>query len=602
MSISANFPTVRPSLVLDFAQSRKLDPRITFTRAATAKYYDGVTTAKAEENLMLYSDQFDNAAWIKTETTVTANSVAAPDGTTTADTATPTTNSARHTAQQNFTAIGATYVYSVYVKPNGYNRITIREANTSGNGSTFDASTGTVVANQVGGVGSIVSVGNGWYRCIMTATETAGSRTMQILVNSNTGSGYETAFAGNGTSGVYIWGAQVEQRSAVTAYTPTTTQVITNYIPVLQTAAADSARFDHDPITGESLGLLIEESRANLLTYSQAFDDASWSKTRVNLTTAAGVAPDGTLTATRLYEDTTANNNHSLTKAFSAAASTTYTLSVHLKAAGRNYVNVQIGNFGNQVASNPIYVNLSTGVIETASDFTRCSISSVGNGWYKVSVTVTTIASAVTISPSVYVTQSNNNQTVVTADGWSGVLIWGAQLEAGPFATSYIPTTSAQVTRAADAALMTGTNFSSWYRADEGAIYTEFKANAASTSQIFAQLDDGSTNNAMYLITSPSNSGFDRFQVNTSGVTQAALGTSGFVPTNANKFAGAYKVNDFERSLNGASLTDTLGTVPVVNTLRIGNSSSYFLNGTMKKFAYYPKRITSAQLQALTLS
>lgn len=606
MPIADQYPIIDPSLLLDFANVKKLDPRITFTRAATAVYYNGVTTAKAEENLFTYSEQFDNAIWTKADYTITANATTAPDGNTTADLAIPNTVNNSKAVRQAFSVTnGLAYAYSIYVKAGGYNFFQI--ANSTGfllsSYTNFNLSTGAI-GNTTGDMNaSIVSVGNGWYRCsvVVTATSTGSAQFLSTALTADTAS-RSPSFAGDNTSGVYLWGAQVEQRSAVTAYTPTTTQAITNYIPALQTAASGEARFDHNPITGESLGLLIEESRANLLTYSQAFDDASWSKTRVNLTTAAGVAPDGTLTAARLYEDTTANNSHSLIKAFSAAASTTYTFSVYLKAAGRNYANIQIGNFGNQIASNPIYVDLSAGTIVSASDYSRCSITLVGNGWYRVTVTVTTIPSAVALSPSIYITQSGSNQTSVTADGWSGVLVWGAQLEAGSFATSYIPTVASQVTRAADAASMTGANFSSWYRADEGTIYTEFKANAASVGQSFASIDDGTTGNAIYLITSPSNSVFDRFQVNVGGATQAAIGTSGFIATNQNKMAGAYKVNDFERAINGASLTDTLGTVPVVNTLRLGNQAgASFLNGTIKKLAYYPKRLTNTQLQALTL-
>ena len=80
MSISSLYPTTRPSLVLDFANTKQLDPRITFARPTTATYYDGKTVAKAEENLLKYSQEFNNAAWTKQNATVTANSIAAPDG------------------------------------------------------------------------------------------------------------------------------------------------------------------------------------------------------------------------------------------------------------------------------------------------------------------------------------------------------------------------------------------------------------------------------------------------------------------------------------------------------------------------------------------
>ena len=92
MTIQQNYPSTKPALLLDFANTKKLDPRITFTRASTATYYDGKTNAKAEENLLVRSQEFDNAIWAKTTTTVTTNSFVAPD--TTASARSPTAQSA----------------------------------------------------------------------------------------------------------------------------------------------------------------------------------------------------------------------------------------------------------------------------------------------------------------------------------------------------------------------------------------------------------------------------------------------------------------------------------------------------------------------------
>ena len=100
MSIASLYPSINPSLLLDFANSKVLDPRITFTRTTTATYYDGVTTAVAEQNLLTYSQEFDNAAWSKTSGSVTANADNAPDGTSTADLFTPSASDAR--IQQSF--------------------------------------------------------------------------------------------------------------------------------------------------------------------------------------------------------------------------------------------------------------------------------------------------------------------------------------------------------------------------------------------------------------------------------------------------------------------------------------------------------------------
>jgi hypothetical protein len=192
------------------------------------------------------------------------------------------------------------------------------------------------------------------------------------------------------------------------------------------------------------------------------------------------------------------------------------------------------------------------------------------------------------------------DSTATTGDGFAGIFLWGAQLEAGAFATSYIPTTSASATRSADAASMTGANFSSWYRADEGTIYTDFVANptARATADRVFSLESTTSNFIFASVIRTTTS--TCFNVNTNGVNEVDIGTS----TANGKYAAAYKVNDFAVSTNGAAVaTDTSGLVPVVSTLAIGSSALFsprFLNGTMKKLAFYPAKLTSAQLQAIT--
>lgn len=596
MTIQANFPAIKPSLLLDFANTKSLDPRITFTRASTATYYDGVTTAMAEQNLILQSQDF--SAWTTSEITTSLNSTAAPDGTTTADTITPSTNVARHTVQQNFSSAGATYVCSIYAKPNGYNRITIREASTSGNGSTFDVSTGTVVANQVSGVGSITSVGNGWYRCSMVATETSGTRTMQVLVNSNSGSGYEAAFAGDGTSGVYLWGAQVEQRSAVSAYTATTTQAITNYIPVLKTAASGVARFDNNPTTGESLGLLIEESRTNICLYSSDLSNAAWTKSNATITADTVVAPDGTLTGDKIVEST-GTGLHRVYESVTATAAA-YTFTFYAKAAGRNWVYGAFTTGAVQYA----YFDLVNGVVGTVdAGITTASISSVGNGWYRCSVTRT--ATAVTYYPEIG-TASSNGVPSFAGDGFSGVFIWGAQLEAGAFATSYIPTVASQVTRSADAASMTGTNFSSWYNQSEGSLYVDMTYDVSATyipaPRFYASAGANPNSTGFW------NSSTTAIQ---SSIRSNAVDVAGMSKTvtlvGNHKMSMGYKINDAAFTVDNTSplSTATPATLPLVDSLGIGGVwVPYFqISATVthiKKIAYYPIRVTNTNLQALT--
>jgi hypothetical protein len=369
---------------------------------------------------------------------------------------------------------------------------------------------------------------------------------------------------------------------------------------VLQTAASGVARFDHNPTTFESLGLLIEESRTNLLTYSEEFNNAAWTKSRSSITANTIVAPDGTLTGDKLVEDTTATSTHQATRTFNAVSGTTYTATIYAKAAERGFAGIGLGDgaFG---ATNIVTINLSTGATSVISGTATAASTFVGNGWYRVSVTATATSTETAIN-RIYA--SNSGTTVsYTGDGYSGIYIWGAQLEAGAFPTSYIPTVASQVTRSADAASMTGANFTSFYNAAEGTIYFESKTAQGSNAYPYSLFGTSTANRifANYETTDRMQSG-----IRVANVFEVAVPTpNNSAPLNTfGKGATAYKVNDFGFSWNGAAaLTDTSTNLPVVQKLDIGNNGGLagnFLNGTIKKIAYYPIRCTNAQLVALT--
>jgi hypothetical protein len=168
------------------------------------------------------------------------------------------------------------------------------------------------------------------------------------------------------------------------------------------------------------------------------------------------------------------------------------------------------------------------------------------------------------------------------------------------FASSYIKTEASQVTRAADAASMTGANFSSWYNQAEGTLYGEWSApNTETTTRIAAGVSDGATSNWILLSKTVANRTGSEAYV--SGVAQCSLTSAAAnIP---GKAAFAYKVNDFAASTNGLlDGTDAVGTIPLVSQLNIGDrpTGARQLNGTIRKLAYYPVRIQNAQLQGLT--
>ena len=226
MSISTNFPTIKPSLLLDFANVGALDPRITFTRSTTATYYDGVTTAKAEENLLTYSQEFDNAAWTKSNVAISGtNTVVAPDGTTTAEEVRDGAATAGHSLFQAYTvAAGTTYVLSCFLKNVDRQFAILAVSTGSGTWASakFDLSAGTAGSTSAAGTGwsatssSITSVGSGWYRCVLVFV--AGN---SASANARIGTATDgTTFTGGGSGlesytgtdlKIASWGAQLER-------------------------------------------------------------------------------------------------------------------------------------------------------------------------------------------------------------------------------------------------------------------------------------------------------------------------------------------------------------------------------------------------------
>ncbi len=220
----------------------------------------------------------------------------------------------------------------------------------------------------------------------------------------------------------------------------------------IQRAQTNAPRFTHDPLTRRSLGMLLEASGENLLLRSEEFDNASWNKVFATVTANTATAPSGTLTADTLVPNTT-NSFHYVSAFASIVTATVYTYSVYVKAAGYNFVliNTPVGSINGNVG--PI-INLSNGTKAGFYVFDYpTQIQNAGNGWYRVSFQFTSSGTSFIIEHNVL---PISLVAAYTGDGTSGVSLLGAQLNPGPL-TSYIPTTTAAVTRTADSAVIDGT-------------------------------------------------------------------------------------------------------------------------------------------------
>jgi hypothetical protein len=343
----------------------------------------------------------------------------------------------------------------------------------------------------------------------------------------------------------------------------------------LQTAAVDVPRFHHNPTTGESLGLLVEEQRTNVVTYSEQLNDVAWGPIAGTVTANAETSPANTLTADKLIA-TNGGPQGQLFQGVTITSGATVTGSVYAKAGGFDRVELVLLASNNTTPYGRSTFNPNTGVITTAA-FTSnggtnasSAVQVLTNGWYRFSVTVT--YPAVT---SAGVRFAVVNSDSANGDGVKGVFLWGAQLEAGAFATSYIPTTTAAATRSADVASITsiGSNVRS--------LFAQFRSPASGTRPVVS-LDDNTANERIEILTS----GTDPKLLVTDGGSTVADINGGTVTANVTaRGAAAFDTNNYAFSVNGgASQLDSSGTLPTVNRIRIGsNQAGGYLSGTIAR-------------------
>lgn len=575
-----------PSLDLRFAENKSLvdattgQNLVTFTRASSGTYVDSQgVIQRATTNLLLRSEEFNDASWTKqSSVSVSANTVIAPNGTLTADTV--TADSGLGIFQTITSVIGVNYSNSIYVKAGTATSIMFRDDTGAGRHIVFNPSTGVITSTS----GTFVSfgsqaVGDGWYRYwLVYAADATGVRG-QVRPNS---AGSAQTFA--------VWGAQLEQSSTVGEYIPTTSTI--NSAP----------RFDHNPTTGESLGLLVEESRTNLFLQSNQFD-TTWTNSNSSETAAAGIAPDGTNTAWELRDTSDASAAaHSLTQSVPFTSGNAYTFTVWMKAGTLNEGGIAIPSaaFGAVLINR---INLSTGAVISTSVNSTTVVTPFGNGWYRIALTATATATA---SGSVQIRPMNGGTTYI-GTGTGTVLIWGAQLEAGAFPTSYIPTTTATVTRSADVASITGSNFSSWYNTTQGTVFTSQKTAAIDSQQNAYWFSASPTVGRGIAATIDTRNVAQRLAVyNRDDVSVSSLNVSPLVDGAQQKIAHSWSGGTQSASLNGLLNTGSYNAIyPSINQLSIGFAeisagSPQYLSGSIERLTFWPSRLPNETLQGIT--
>lgn len=349
-----------------------------------------------------------------------------------------------------------------------------------------------------------------------------------------------------------------------------TTATRVNKDGLIESVAANVPRLDY-PITNGVVGdcphLLLEPSRTNIIPYSEDFNQ--WTKlgTTFTITSNNQISPSGELNASTVN---VTNNDNILYKSVSGlgSSSSDWNFTIYAKGSGTFDMNIRL--------------NTSTITTETKT---------LTSTWQRFNVSVTG-------TPTI-----NSVESYIEFNTSGTYHIWGAQTEAGSYATSYIPTSGSIATRSADVCNSAGT--SAEFNGSEGVLFVELEAfeNGGSTRVI--SISDGSTSNNVYLNTASSANTFTA-QIIVNGSTGGfSLSTSSVNQTNNNKIAIKYKTNDHAMWVNGTEVdtesshsTANMGTLDRLNFDFGTGSSRYY--GKIKQVIYFNEALTDSELATLT--
>jgi hypothetical protein len=550
-------------------------------------------------NLRTFSDAILVAnTYNATNSTLTTVTTATPTTSTTASlfTLNAGANTGNNTDGFNYSSsfalVNSTqHTQSLFVKPSG---ATVLRLRSNVGGALFDFTlTGNGTAPSPSAdlqSASIVALANGWYRVSWTFTTTTsapGNRNDYWTIKTN---------VADGTNGFYVVGAQLEQSATVGEYIPTTSTI--NSAP----------RFDHNPTTGESLGLLVEEARTNSIRNNTGVGAVAGVPGTLPTNWTIGGSGIGTLTQQVVaigslgslsyidvrYSGTTSTTGFifAFEPSTSVAALTgqAWTQSTYLALIAGSISNI------NALRHDVVERTLIGGTVlqNFSSDFKSTLTANLTRSIY--SVVLSGGATTAYAQPSIEFSFASGVAIDFT------IRIGLPQLELGSFATSACPTTTATVTRAADVASITGTNFSSWYNQTEGTMFADINtAPVANIAQAVFDLNEGVGSERIFQ--RRNTGGQIATAITDNGVVQGDFGSVS-VPASGRARSGfAYRLNDFESAVNGSSNgTDTSVTVPTPDRINIGQNfgSGQVVNGTIRRLVYFPIRLANTTLQSIT--
>jgi hypothetical protein len=372
-------------------------------------------------------------------------------------------------------------------------------------------------------------------------------------------------------------------------FTRASSGTIVNAEGLIESVASGIPRVDY--LNNANGSLLLEPQRTNLMPHSENYSVANWAKGNSSVSSNAATSPSGIVNADKLVENTN-TSTHTLfynSPNTPVTSGLEYSISFFAKADGRN---VRVSNAAE--SGQNVYYNLSSGaIISSGFAVDASSMDSYGNGWYRCVMTFTASTSIAQINLGLI---NSSSLESYLGDGVSGVNIWGVQIEAGSYPTSYTPTSGTTVTRLGDASATTG--LSDVIGQTEGTIYSEFELTEDSTFTILEINAANSTTNRILAYRNGSNI---VFIVQVGNVIQINNPTA-FTFASINKVAVTYKANDFKIYANGSLLKAyTSGSIPSsLDTLALADNNVSNKHQVIRSLMIFDSVLTNTELATLT--
>lgn len=567
----------------------QLDPRITYTGGP--KWYHGPDGLLRESpgNLLLWSNTFNNAVWSATSVTVVPDAIRVLGDLSMTRLVEGAATSQHRIWQGSAGAKAGTHTVQIKAKADTRSQLLLRlyEGATARAATYFDLSTGTVI-NTTAGTATITPLGEGVYLCTVTGTFVADATAFVYI---NTAVGGVGDYTGDGVSGIYIAEAQAEKGATASHYLNTTTAIVYNW------------PLEYDPITLLPMGRSSWESRTNLMTQSNAFNDATiWTVIQnTTVTPSFGVGPTGATGTFKLTPNTT-SGAHYLRRA-TGTSTGTQTFSIYARAAGYRYLVLGLSSTSSYNAC----FDLVSGVVDTApttdigtSGIFTASITPVGNGIYRCSYTQS-FSTVLYVAPSDISTRVPNRTWA--GDGTSGIEVFGVQQEAGVLASPYIPTTTSTVFRPQDNPRVFDVRSVRYNTNTSGLMVEAFMLDPAG-GNVIAEFNNGGSTGRFGISSTAALAASCYTRGSTTGG-DVSPGPSGLLSLNAlHRVIAARSGLELDGVADGSSVSsDGTASVPLdISELRLGDGpfGGTELNGYLTRVWILPFRPVVSEMQAIT--